>query len=426
MATTRTHAFASPTWGQHAPGRFTFGLWRLYQFFFGKRVKTTFAIFLLTLCLSAGGLVMVYSASAGLAPFMRKVALAKKDPQAARQLNQYYDATFLVKQATWLGVGLLAMLMLYYLDYQKLAFWAPLVLLATLGLLIAVLIVGREVNGAKRWMNIAGFTFQPSEFAKLALIVYMAKMLTDKRKEIRDFMTGLLPCLLLTGAFIVAIIIEPDLGAAVVVALITATMWFVAGMRWRHMFLLASVGIVGVVAAVLKEPWRLQRVIAWITQLIRPAGELPKEFLLGKGYQLNQSLIALGSGGSIGLGLGEGLQKNQFLMEAHTDFIFAIIGEELGLVGTLAFLVLFALLVLQGIKVALKVPDTFGSLLAAGLTFMVAVPVLINVGVVTGLLPTKGLALPFVSYGGSSLIVSLAGMGILMNISNFQELQEEL
>ncbi|MCL6453072.1 MAG: stage V sporulation protein E [Alicyclobacillus sp.] len=346
-----------------------------------------------TIVLLCIGLVMVHSASTVLS------AQNFGDP--------FYYAK---RQLMWAGLGTIAMIWMANLDYHRLRAWAPKLVIAAFAFLAIVLIpgVGRNVNGSQAWLGVGSFGIQPSEFAKLALILFLAHYLADAQDRIESFWRGFLPPLAMALVAISLIMLEPDLGQSVVIAGTAAVLLVAAGARWRHMFGLVAAGLAGFAVLVAMAPYRITRVVAFLDPWKDP---------LGSGYQVIQSLYALGSGGLLGLGLGNSQQKFLYLPEPQTDFIFSIIGEELGLLGTVTVLLLFAVLIWRGFRTAILAKDTFGCLLAAGITGMIAVQVLINVGVVTGSMPATGVTLPFISFGGSSLTLMLTGVGILLNIS---------
>ncbi len=380
-----------------------------------RKLNTTFLIFTITLILVGIGLAMVYSSSAPVSAYQIRRSVQMENPQEAAQLNIYHDLGYLKKQAIWAVLGFAVMLFLYYGDYQKLKEYGNWLMLIALVLLVLVLIphVGVMVNGARRWLRLGSFTIQPSEFAKLALVIFMAKLLSEKDKyEIRSFLKGFLPALMVLAMFLILVILEPDLGTAVIMGSIVFVIWYIGGVRVLHLASLAAVSVPCLFVAIVIKQYRIDRLIAFFFQ---------DKDILGINYQLNQSLIAVGSGGLFGKGLGRGLQKYQFLAEPHTDFTFAIIGEELGFIGATLVVLLFFLLVIQGIRVAIKAPDYFGGLLAAGIITMIGLSAYINFMIVLGCLPTKGMTLPFISYGGSSLLVNMAAIGILLNISKYKE-----
>lgn len=289
-------------------------------------------------------------------------------------------------------------------------FWRfayPMLLVAVLGLCV-VLVPGVTHGKVQRWLPIGPLNFQPSEFAKGAVVLYLAYALTKKSDRIQSFLDGLLPPLLVVGSVAVLIALEPDLGGSVFVCLLLFALLFVAGARLRHLALLAGGGLLFLSYGVLSAGYRMTRWAAFFNQT---------EDLQGAGYQLHQSLLAFGAGGVHGVGLGESRQKMFYLPEAHTDFVFAVVGEETGLWGTTGILVLFGLLGARGIWIALHHPTRFGQLLAFGCTFLLVCQAGLNMAVAVGLLPTTGLPLPFVSYGGSALVMILMYVGILLSLS---------
>ena len=307
-------------------------------------------------------------------------------------------------------MGLAAMFIAMRIDYER--YRDPRLILSLVGLtlmaLVAVLIVGPKINGTHRWFAVAGIGIQPSELAKLAIILFTAAVLERRMERIEEPTYALGPIVVVLVPMLVLIMRQPDYGSSVVMLAIVAAMVFAAGLPWRYLAS-ATLGIVPVVAAgAMFSDYRLRR----LTAFLDPWGDRLKD-----GYQLVQSLIAVGSGGLTGNGLGDSVQKLGYLPYAHTDFIYAVVGEELGLAGTSVLLVCFCVIAWRGLRTASRAPDAFGSFLALGLTAMIAVQAFVNMSVVLGLLPTKGLTLPFISAGGSSLIISLAGMGVLLNIS---------
>jgi cell division protein FtsW len=295
---------------------------------------------------------------------------------------------------------------LNYTIYKRISY---VILLSAIGLLIAVLSPALNVTagGASRWLNIAGFVFQPAEFAKLALIIFLGYSLSKKQHKIKEFSVGFAPHVFIFSIFACLIIVQPDFGTIVVLGLITWGMMFVAGVRITHLLSPSPLLIPLIYFLVVKVEYRLERILVFLN---------PWDDPYNTGYQITHSLKAFGSGGVFGAGLGMGMQKMHYLPEPHTDFIFSIIGEELGLVGVLTVLSLYLILLLKGIQIAKTTKNPFGAIMAAGLTLYIGVQVIINTGVTLGLLPTKGLTLPFISYGGTSLIINMAAMGILMNI----------
>jgi len=374
------------------------------------KLSNPFRIFLLVLMLTAVGLVMVYSSSAvASASRINQMHLnGQKQVELFTPVN--YHWYYLQRQLAWVVLGILALMLLYGIGYDWLLKNWKLLCAAAFVLLLLVYVpgIGREINGARRWVGRGPFMFQPSELAKFALIIGTAKMLSDTAKVLGDprnrlseFAKAFFPLLLPAALFVVVIGVE-DFGSAFVLGLIVSSLWFIGGVRLRHLAALFLPALaVGAILIVL-EPYRLTRII---------------EFLTGKSWHVEQALIAVGSGGWIGRGPGLGMQKHHFLPAVHTDFAFANVCEEFGFIGALVVLLLFAVLCAVGFRVAYKTPDFGGVLLASGMTLMIVVPVLVNVAVVLGCVPTKGLALPLISYGGSSLLINLAGMGLLMNVA---------
>jgi cell division protein FtsW len=358
-----------------------------------RKLKFDRLLFLTTLVLVAVSIVMVYSAS---------------NLKAAGESHPTND--FLAKQAVFAATGLLAMFIGMRIDYER--YRHPRVILPLLGAtvlaLAAVLIVGPEINGTHRWFAVAGVGIQPSEPAKLAIILFTAAVLERRMERIGEPKHALVPILVALAPVLTLIMFQPDLGTSVVLLAIVAVMVFAAGMPWRYLAAAAAAVVSVVAAAVIFEPYRLRRLTAFLD---------PWSDRADSGYQAVQSFIAVGAGGLTGRGLGYGVQKLGYLPYPHSDFIYAVVGEELGLAGTTVLLVCFCVITWRGLKAASHAPDAFGAFLALGLTAMIAVQAFVNMSVVIGLLPTKGITLPFISAGGSSLIMSLAGMGVLLNIS---------
>ncbi len=344
------------------------------------------------------GIVMVYSTSAILA--------------GDRFGDPYY---FLKRQATYAGVGFLLMLAtMIFVPHGLLKRWAyPIFVLSAL-MLIAVLIpnIGHKAGGAMRWLKIGGFSFQPSEFAKLGLIIFLAYFLTKKEEKIRSFSFAFLPTVLLSGLIIVLLLMEPDFGAALFLTAMVFLLLFISGARMIYLAGAILLATPVLYFLLMNAEYRYKRLISFIR---------PWEDPSGTSFQIIQSFLSFGSGGLFGVGLGEGRQKLFFLPAPHTDFILSIIGEELGLLGALGVVLLFFLLAFRGIQIGISIQDRFGSYLALGITLMIALQAIINMGVVLGLLPTKGLPLPFVSYGGTSLIANFIGLGILLRLSTHAE-----
>jgi cell division protein FtsW len=345
-----------------------------------------------TLGLVAASIVMVFSASKVLAT------------EAYGQPN-----LFLMKQAMFAAVGLGAMAVAMRLDYERYRearVVVPLVV-GSLVALAAVLVLGPKINGTRRWFHIAGVGIQPSEIAKFAMILFAATVLERRMERISE-PKALAPIVVVLLATVGLIMAEPDFGSSVALVVIVGVMVFAAGLPLKHLAIAAAPLIPAVVIAAIWAPYRLRRLLAFLH---------PWDDRFGDGYQVVQSLIAVGTGGVTGRGLGYGVQKLFYLPYPHTDFIFAVVSEELGLIGASLMVICFCIITWRGIRTALRAPDAFGSFLALGLTTMIAVQAFVNISVVLGLLPTKGLTLPFISAGGSSLIMSLGAMGVLLNIS---------
>jgi cell division protein FtsW len=355
---------------------------------------------------------MVYSSSAATAAYQKRGLLKKKAPELLYQTTLFHDPAFLNKQIVWVALALGALFLFYHIDYAKLGRYSPLILIVSVILLIMVLILGNKVNGAKRWLRIGSFTLQPSEFAKLALVIFMARFLSEHKDKVKSFAKGFLPVLAILSITLILVVREPDFGATVVIGAIVFIIWFIAGLRILHLSSLFIASVPCAVVAIIAEPYRLKRILAFLNPWSDP---------MGGGYQIIQAQVAVGSGGLLGRGLGAGLQKYQFLSEAHTDYIFAIVGEEVGLVGSIFVVLMFVLLLMLGVTVALRATDYYTGLLASGIVTMICLSAAVNFWVVLGMLPPKGLALPFISYGGSSLLVNMAAIGILLNISKTTE-----
>ena len=324
---------------------------------------------------------------------------------------RYGDSMFFLKrQGLWLLLGLVALHWVAQRDYNVWRTLAPFGLLLTFVLLVLVLIpfLGTQVNGARRWLRVAGFSIQPGEIAKLSIVLYLASFLVRKEQDLATFTRGTLAPMVVVGTFAGLLLLEPDMGTAVVLTLLLFGLLFLGGARLPHLLVMGLLLLAAAYALIMQSEYRRRRLFNFMDPWQDPTGA---------GYQLTQSFVALGSGGLYGVGLGEGQQKRFFLPEAHADFVLALVGEELGFLGTGLLIGLFAVLIVKGFKIAGRAPDAFGRHLACGLTLLLGIQVLINMSVVSGLLPTKGLTLPFVSYGGSSLIVSLVGIGILLSIS---------
>ncbi|KAB2955155.1 MAG: putative lipid II flippase FtsW [Thermoanaerobaculia bacterium] len=337
------------------------------------------------------GLVMVYSASA---PMSRA---------QGRPFN-----LFLVKQAGAALLGFLAMAVIMHVDYRRLrhagVVWG---LLAGVAALLVLVLFGPELNATRRWLFVGGISVQPAELAKLALVPFVAWQI-DRKGELVNSRELLLPVALMTGLLAGLIVLQPDLGSAVLLVATVGTLLFLAGLAWRFLLVGAAVAAPLLWFLVISVPYRRARLFAFLD---------PEKDPLGAGFQALQSLIAVGSGGLFGLGPGESIQKLYFLPYPHSDFIYAIVAEEFGLIGALAIVVLFSVVLWRGARAGLRAPDPFGRFLAWGFAILIALQAFLNVSVAIALVPTKGIPLPFLSYGGSSMVVSLIACGVLLNVS---------
>jgi cell division protein FtsW len=357
--------------------------------------KSTPDIFLMivTFMLLAVGLIMVYSASAVWADY------------------KFNDSFFFAKrQMLFACVGIIAMFFIMNIDYWTWRTWAKVILIICFVLLVLVLIpgIGNVRNGSRSWIGVGAFSVQPSEFMKIAMIAFLSKFLSENQKAITSFKKGLFPSLGLVFLAFGLIMMQPDLGTGTVMVGTSVVIIFIAGARISHFIGLGLLGVAGFVGLIASAPYRMKRITSFLD---------PWQDPLGSGFQMIQSLYAIGPGGLFGLGLGQSRQKFFYLPEPQTDFIFAILAEELGFIGGSLILLLFSLLLWRGIRIALGAPDLFGTFLATGIIAMIAIQVMINIGVVTGLMPVTGITLPFLSYGGSSLTLMLMAVGVLLNIS---------
>jgi len=360
-----------------------------------KSVRTS--IFLTVMVLVAIGMVMIYSASSIYA------------------YSSMGDSLFFLKRhLIYLVVGLLMMFGAMSIDITTLKKFSKPVILLSIFLLLLVLVphIGRETAGARRWFRIGLVNFQPSEFAKIAIIIYMADLISRKGTQMKSLIHGYVPAVAVLGLMVGLILLEPDLGTAITVSLITVIMLYVGGVRGSYIIASMLASIPALYVLLFRVPYRRKRMMIFLN---------PWADKRGAGFQIIQSFVALGSGGPFGVGLGQSRQKLFYLPASHTDFIFSIIGEELGFVGSASIVVLFAIFIWQGMKIAFKTVDTFEKLVALGVVSLVALEVIINIAVTAGALPTKGLPLPFISYGGSGLIFHLAAVGLLLNIAKRSE-----
>jgi len=358
-----------------------------------RKVTPDMWLFGAAVMLLSAGVVMVYSASAIVA--------------ADRFHDPYF---FLKKQLFWALLGSLAMLAAVRVDYRKLErFVLPALIVA--GVLLALVLIppiGQAINGTRRWIRLGPVSFQPAELAKLTLVFYLATFLARNQERLDDWRRGLLPPLLVAGAFAGLVFAQPDLGNCLTLVALTFGLLYLAGSPVRYLGWALAPALPLLVIAIYMAPYRLRRITAFWDPWADPRGS---------GFQIIQSWLAFGNGGLLGQGIGASRQKLFYLPEAHTDFIFSVVGEELGFIGAAAFVALFSVLIWRGLRIGLRTSDPFGSYLALGITLLIATQTLVNLGVVTGLLPTKGLPLPFISFGGSALSMTMLSTGVLLNIS---------
>jgi cell division protein FtsW len=360
-----------------------------------RKLKSDRVLFTTTLLLVCVSVVMVYSASA-------VVALERFD--------QPY--LFLTKQAMWSVLGLAVLAIAMRIDYRTyrndVFIWGALGIVC---LLLLLVFFSPPVNGTRRWFNLGGLGIQPSELAKISAVFFTAVVLERRMHRIDELKYSLLPIAIVVGVMFSLIVLEPDYGTAISLLLIIGLMVFAAGLNYRYLVGSALVALPVLYIVLISAPYRRRRLLAFLDPWADP---------LGDGFQVIQSMIAVGTGHVFGKGLMGGVQKLFYLPEPHTDFIYAVISEELGLIGATAVLICFCVIAWRGARIALRAEDTFGSFVALGLTAMIAVQALVNISVVLGLLPTKGIPLPLVSAGGSSLLINLLGMGVLLNISQHE------
>jgi len=360
-----------------------------------RKLKSDRILFTAAVLLVCAGVVMVYSASAAL---------------AFDKFGQAY--LFLTKQAMWTVLGLAALAVSMRIDYRtyrnEAFIWS---LTAGVCLLLVLVLFSAPVNGARRWFNFGGLGIQPSELAKVAAVLFTAMTLERRMHRIDELSYSLLPIAIVVGAMSGLIVLQPDLGTALSLLLVVAIMVFAAGLNYRYLLGTALAAVPILYLVIVSAPYRMRRLMAFWDPWADPMGD---------GFQVVQSLIAVGTGGVFGRGLMGGVQKLFFLPEPHTDFIYAVIGEELGLLGATTVLLCFCVIAWRGVRVAMRGHDAFGSFLALGMTTMIAVQALVNISVVLDLLPTKGIPLPLVSSGGSSLLISLLSVGVLLNVSQHE------
>lgn len=357
-----------------------------------RKLQSDKWLFLATLALVSVSIVMVYSASA-------LVALER--------YQQPY--LFVTKQVMWALLGIAVLSIVMRVDYRvyrnDTMVWT---LVGIVAVLLVIVLFSRPVNGAKRWFAVAGFGIQPSELAKLAVIVFTAIMLERRMHRINELRYSLLPIALIAGLVVGLILLEPDVGTAVSLVAVVGIMIFAAGISYHYLIGAVLLALPALYVILMSADYRRRRLLAFLDPWADP---------LGDGFQIIQSLIAVGTGGVFGKGLMQGVQKLFYLPEPHTDFIYAVIGEELGLIGATVVLLCFCVIAWRGVRTAMRAPDGFGSFLALGLTMMIVLTAFVNMSVVLGLMPTKGIPLPLVSAGGSSLLINLLAVGVLLNIS---------
>lgn len=338
--------------------------------------------------------------------------LAVYSSSFAFAIFEYDDPNYFIFRQTFsaiLGTGL--MLLLLRVDYHRFKRWSPYLMLASVLVLIAVIVpeIGYEANNARRWIKLGPLpAIQPSEIVKLVMVVYMAAWLSTRGARLQEWSRGVVPFVVLLGTVGLLIVLQPDFGTAVLIAMVGLTMFFVSGANIRHLITLVAAGSVAAIPVIFTQAYRADRIVSFLDPWADP---------LGRGYQIIQSLIALGSGGIFGLGLGVSRQKFLYVPGSHTDAIFAIIGEELGLIGAVSLLLLMAGIALRGFKIGMEAPDDFGALLAFGITCWLVFQAAMNIGGITRTIPFTGITLPLISFGGSSLVATMAAIGVLLNVS---------
>lgn len=339
---------------------------------------------------------------------------------SASYATAYYEnlpsTYYFMRQGIFAVAGLAIMIIISFMDYRKFRKLSPLLMIIAIVLLIVVLLVGKGNYGEKRWIDLGLFQFQPSEVAKLAVIFFFSSMISVNAEKMHTFKYGFLPYALILAVIGGLMFLEPHLSGMILIFGVGGALMFIGGTHWGWFAgIIGAIGV-GAAAAISFLDYARQRVATWLDPFLDPKGD---------GYQIIQSLYAIGSGGLLGLGFGNSRQKYLYLPEAHNDFIFAIVCEELGFIGAIIILILFALLIMRGYWIALHARDKFGSLLAAGISTMVALQTVLNIGVVTGVLPVTGAALPFFSYGGTALLILLAEMGVVLSVSRYIPVKEE-
>jgi cell division protein FtsW len=363
-----------------------------------RKLQSDKWLFLATLALICASVVMVYSASA-------LVALER--------FQQPY--LFVTRQMMWAAVGIAVLSIVMRVDYRAYRndrlIW---VLLGVVAIMLVAVLFARPINGTRRWFAIGGFGIQPSELAKLAAILFTALMLERRRHRINELGYSLMPIGLIVGGLVGLILLEPDFGTAVSLLAVIGVMVFAAGVSYRYLAGALLLALPALYVILMQADYRRRRLLAFMDPWADP---------LGDGFQIIQSLIAVGTGGVFGKGLMSGVQKLFYLPEPHTDFIFAVISEETGLVGATMVVLCFSVIAWRGLRTAMRAPDSFGAFLALGITMMLVLQALVNISVVLGLMPTKGIPLPLVSNGGSSMLINLLGIGVLLNISQHSQVE---
>lgn len=361
-----------------------------------KKKPFDFWIFITVLILLSLGTIMIFSSS------------------AAYCYNYFHGDTYFLlrKQLLYAPLGLVAMFVAMNFDYKKLGKLSPVLLVVSIVLLIIVAIpgIGMSLNGSRRWLDLGISSVQPSEIAKLAIILFFSYSLSKRKDQLNSFFKGLLPYLLLVGVFAGLLMLEPHFSCTIVIASVSCVILFTAGAKIRHFVLLSMPAIAGMIVIATQASYRLDRIKAFLD---------PWKYKQDEGWQTVQSLLAIGSGGLFGRGLGKSLQKFLYIPEPYNDFIFSVMAEEIGYIGVLVVMLLFIIFIWRGIKISMNAPDVFGSLVAMGITSIIAIQVIINIAVVTSSMPATGMPLPFFSYGGTSLIFLMSGIGILLNISRY-------
>lgn len=364
-----------------------------------KKYDQILLVLIILLCVV--GTVMLYSASSSL---------------SLNETSGVTDTFFLRSHLKRLIVGMVAMFFFIFMDYRKLKSVAPYLIIGSIILLLATKItyMAKGISFPARWLDLGILTVQTSDIARFSLILYLAYYIDKKRDKLKDFYEGFFPPIVLMAAILGTIVIQPDFSTAAVIGFIGFAMLFIGGARLPHIMATSVVAVVVMIPVMLMRSYRMKRVLYWLGSVFGFSGGADQDVV---GYQAQQSLISLGNGGFWGLGLGNSLEKNLFLPTPHTDFIFAIIGEELGLLGALFVITLFLFIFQRGIKIAKETTDPFGVMLTVGISFSIIIYAFINVAVVTGIFPVTGLPMPLISHGGSSLVMNLACLGILLNVS---------